>query len=509
MKARLHNDRIFLSFPYNEATKDCIKETLSGKWHPATKEWSVADSYVNRSRLNKNFGFSFTVAHGKPEQSDITPTSLIKPFDHQIETTQTLGWCYEHQRGLGLFSEAGTGKTKSVIDFLTHYSPAKTLVVCPAPLMYVWVNEAAQHGLKIKKIHGPRRKHPSLESCGVWVTSYDLLRNDLKKWIQHEFDVVVIDESQCVKDHATKRARAARALRSQCKFLLTGTPYANNAFDLWAQMLIACPYIFGTDKWHFADWFVEFGGYEDREVVGIENEELLITLMSYGSIVKRKCDCLDLPPKMYQTIELPMDGYQQDVYDRAAEGAIKDIPLNPLVASSKMRQISSGFYYDPETKEVVWVVEGRSSKIQYLHSIDWSTPTVIWYNFDAELAQISDCLDNLGVPYIDTKNHDSEEVTESFESGEVDVVVAHIKSLQYGVTLNRASRVIYFSPTWSAVERSQSEDRCHRIGQTKSVLYISLVASEVESIMIDALSSKMDVKDYIVKKILDKKHKKQ
>lgn len=509
MQARLFNSRLFLSFRYNEETKDFIKRDLGGKWHPATKEWSVADSLINRAKLSKRFDLDLKSDYEKPECSDIVCASAIKPFAHQIETTQTLGWCYERHRGLGLFSEAGTGKTKSVIDFITHYRPAKALVICPAPLMYVWVNEAAQHGLKIERIHGPRRKHPSPESCGAWVTSYDLLRNDFEEWMMYEFDVVIFDESQCVKDHTTKRARAARALRSRCKFLLTGTPYANNAFDLWAQMLIACPYIFGTDKWHFADWFVVFGGYEDREVVGIKNEELLASLMAYGSIVKRKCDCLDLPPKMYQTIELPMSRHQADVYDRAAEGAIEDMPLTPLVASSKMRQISSGFYYDPETKETVSVVEGHTEKIKYLYSIDWSAPTVIWYNFDAELDQIIDCLSNLGIPYVDTASYDSEKVVEHFENGEADVVVAHIKSLQYGVTLNRASRVIYFSPTWSAVERSQSEDRCHRIGQAKCVLYINLVASEIESIMIDALSTKMDVKDYIVKKILDKKHKKQ
>jgi SNF2 family DNA or RNA helicase len=94
-----------------------------------------------------------------------------------------------------------------------------------------------------------------------------------------------------------------------------------------------------------------------------------------------------------------------------------------------------------------------------------------------------------------------------FERGEVQVLLAQMQSIQYGFTLNRAEDVIYYSGSYDAMQREQTEDRCHRIGQTKSVRYRTLVCGDIEKIMLEACLAKIDVQDAVLNYIKNKSEK--
>lgn len=160
----------------------------------------------------------------------------------------------------------------------------------------------------------------------------------------------------------------------------------------------------------------------------------------------------------------------------------------------KLRQVSSGFAYLPESVESY-----GTEKTEWLASMSRGEPTIIWYNFDKEKEDILSVLPGqLAVACGET---DSYKAAADFEAGKTDILVAQMATLKYGYTLNRASRVIYYAPCWSSLDRSQSEDRCHRIGQDKKVSYTTLTASPIEEHIHFACINKLDVLNYVIEKI--------
>lgn len=497
------DERIDLTFRYDPQLVARVKQIPGKTYDPKTKMWSCPDCVTTRAFIKHLLGMQIGYNVCEPQEDIGYIESAIKPFKHQESISKTMAWCYLQGRGLGVFAETGTGKTKAAIDAIMRVAPTKVLIVVPPPLIFVWQNEAAKHGMSLTVVHGPKRSVPRHDESGIWITSYQTLVNDIERWKGNELGMVVVDESQCVKNPSADRTKAVAALRCKCKFLLTGTPYGNEYADVWSQIHIAYPYLFGPKK-VFQAAFCEFGGWNGHEIVGYKNMELFMQILKRGAVVVRKVDCLDLPPKQYQTIELSMGSKQKAAYKRAMAGAVEDIPVTAVLAQiAKLRQISSGFVYHP----VDGTLRFENKKVEYLQSIAWDTPTVIWYNFDAEREDIEKCLKETKVTYVVSSGKtDPKKAVTAFENGGSSVIVAQIQSLQYGVTLNRASRVIYYSPTFSALARSQSEDRCHRIGQNKSVLYVDLVTSDIERWIIEAATSKVEVRDYILKKLVDKQH---
>lgn len=499
MNLTFADGKIVMSFRYDPATIAVVKAIPGRKYDPKTKTWACPDCITTRAFIKHLLGIQLGYKACEPQEDPCQIESIVKPFAHQESIARTIAWCYQQNRGLGVFAETGTGKTKAVIDAIQHIQPPNVLIVVPPPLIFVWQREAEKHGMPLTVIHGPKRKIPN--ECGRWITSYQTLVNDVDKWKQTDIDMMVIDESQCVKNPSANRTKAVAAIECDSKIMLTGTPYGNNYQDVWSQIQIAYPGLFGP-KSVFQSAFCEFGEY--NEIIGYKNLELFMQILKRGAVVVRKVDCLDLPPKQYQTIDLSMGTKQRKAYLRAEAGAVGDMPITQvLVQIMKMRQISSGFVYYPDKETERF----ENKKVEYLQSIAWDTPTVIWYSFEPEREDIEKCLKEMGVSYtLSNGRNDSRRAVESFEGQKSSVLVAQIQSLQYGVTLNRASRVIYYSPTFSSLARSQSEDRCHRIGQDKSVLYVDLITSDIERWILESMTTKVEVRDYILKKLVDKRH---
>ena len=280
---------------------------------------------------------------------------------------------------------------------------------------------------------------------------------------------------------------------------MTGTPYGNEYKDLWAIMDTASPEALGP--WGvFASAYCEYGGWEGKEIIGYKNVDLMMKIIQHSAIVVRKQECLDIPDKIYQVVNLSMGEEQRRVYRRCESGGVGDMPITSILAMiSKLRQISSGFVYG-EDGEIMdrWA----SAKIEALQEMCWDTPTVIWHNFTEEGDMIEKCLSELGVRTVRAKGDGKAyAASQIFEQGHANVIVAQMQTLQYGVTMNRATRSIYFSGTFSSLDRSQSEDRNHRIGQHNSVLYIDFISSPVEQWIYDACMQKIDVREHVLLKL--------
>lgn len=242
------------------------------------------------------------------------------------------------------------------------------------------------------------------------------------------------------------------------------------------------------------------------------NLDKLARLIAPHSFRVLKKDCLDLPEKIYKTLFFDLTKEQQEVYRKAEEECRlvfegETTPFNKLVAVTKLAQITSGYYIHPLADEPVRI-EGANPKLDLLVErvakiVEAGEKVIVWARYRVEIADVVARLEAAGhrcVQYHgDTKKEERTEAIEAFERGDAQVFVANQQAGGTGITLVAASYVIYYSNNFSLRDRLQSEDRAHRIGQTKNVTYINIAGKgTIDEAVIRALLAKKDVADAIL-----------
>lgn len=242
------------------------------------------------------------------------------------------------------------------------------------------------------------------------------------------------------------------------------------------------------------------------------NLDKLSRLIAPYSFRVLKSECLDLPEKIYKTLTFSMTKEQIEIYKKAEEECRlvfegEETPFNKLVAVTKLAQITSGYYIHPLANEPVRI-EGDNPKLELLVErvqkiIDSGAKVIIWARYRIEIEDIVAKLQESGIESVEYHGGigkaDRVEAIESFQNGECQVFVGNQQAGGTGITLTAAEFVIYFSNNFSLRDRLQSEDRAHRIGQTKNVTYINIAAKgTIDEVVVKALSNKKDVADTII-----------
>lgn len=242
------------------------------------------------------------------------------------------------------------------------------------------------------------------------------------------------------------------------------------------------------------------------------NLEKLSRLIAPHSFRVLKSECLDLPEKIYKTVLFDLTPQQHETYRKAEnecrllfEG--KETPFTKLVAVQKLAQITSGYYLHPEADEPVRI-EGENPKLNLLVErvqaiVVNGEKVIVWARYRVEIEDICKRLDAANVAYVQyhggTSQKDRLSAIDEFENGEAKVFVGNQQAGGTGINLVAASFVIYFSNNFSLRDRLQSEDRAHRIGQTKNVVYINLVAQDtIDEKVVAALINKQGIAQMIV-----------
>ncbi|HEX8357904.1 MAG TPA: DEAD/DEAH box helicase, partial [Segetibacter sp.] len=177
---------------------------------------------------------------------------ILRPY--QESGFQWLNYLHEVKWGGILADDMGLGKTIQALSFIQHIKNVRgsltTLVVCPTTLMYNWENEIKKFTPSLTwYIHhgGMRDKnmitHPQTD---VIITTYGTLRSDIKSFVEPNFDYIILDESQAIKNPSSKVTKAASLLKARSRLCLSGTPLQNNTFDIFAQMNFLNPGMLGT-----------------------------------------------------------------------------------------------------------------------------------------------------------------------------------------------------------------------------------------------------------------------
>ncbi len=454
------------------------------------------------------------------------------PLRHQVEGVRRL----VQKPAFALFDEMGVAKTKQVIDaacvLWTNQKIDAVVVIAPASVRSVW--DDPEEGELEKDCWVPYTvsrydaKNQLLEARDhelLWiVTNYEFLRSRerlkaFKKQLRQaklKF-LLVLDESAKVKSRRAAQTLAALDVRELATraVLLNGTPRANSVMDLWSQFFILDPAIIkGMNFFQFRARYGVMGGWQLRQVVGTKNEEELARLTAPYLLRRMKSECLDLPPKLYERVEVPLAGETWRLYEEMREEMVAWLKDEASVASHgaikalRLAQIATGFLGgfgpDEPAREV-----GREKLNAFL---DWmedhrGEAVVIWCRFRAELKRVVRDLGMRGhqATWIAGGQSDaqrSEAKNQFMTSPEPMVLVGQPQAGGLGLNLQRASLVAYLSNDYSLITRLQSEDRCHRQGQKNKVTYVDFLAvtprgtKTMDHIILKALKRKEDLAEW-------------
>jgi len=321
------------------------------------------------------------------------------------------------------------------------------------------------------------------------------------------FDMCILDESSRIKHATSKRSKICWKLGQTCLYrnILTGTPITQDLQDIFSQYRFLDQRIFGPYSTAFRGMYLILGGWENRQVIGYRNVGDAIQKIYALSIRFTADRCLDLPPKVYEVRHVRMDEdtskrYRQLEKECVAEfgGAQVTAPM-VMTKIMKLSQITGGFVYEQgaDGSRVATHRMAKIPKIEVLREVLEENPgrkVIIWCRFMEELSLIQEVLREDKLKYVVVsgkvdvrgKAKKGEEcrcgecrgcLVRQFQTDpDTHVFLGQVSTAGLGITLTAASLVIYYSNTYSLEDRLQSEDRCHRIGQTKSVTYVDILA---------------------------------
>lgn len=337
---------------------------------------------------------------------------------------------------------------------------------------------------------------------------------------------MVIDESHTIKNPSAKRTQRVIDLgvKAGIRRISSGTLVANSPLDLFSQYEFLMPGLLGTRSYRayvaeyadllpassglVRDIMMRTGARGTPQVVArnkdgtmrFRNLEKLSHLMAPHTFRVTKDECLDLPEKIYQTMYFDLEPEQRRQYEAVErernwlreDGTID--AFSALTVITKLRQITSGFILVDGCPTTLFHAAPRLSLLSEIIE-SYPGQTIIWAAFREEIAQIAAKLKAEGLTFREyhggTSAEDRTTAINDFQSGAARFFVGNPAAAGTGLTLTAAETAIYYSNSFSLGERLQSEDRCHRIGTTKHVVYIDLAARDtIDERIASALQSK-------------------
>lgn len=332
---------------------------------------------------------------------------------------------------------------------------------------------------------------------------------------------IVMDESAILKNYNGKTAKTMRKVAEQVKYvyLLSGKPAPNNIIEYFSQMKIVDPDTFSMSYDRFLNMFCYSANR--KYYIRSENEKLFAEMVSVRSLIISKKDCLDLPDTVdvIRQIELPDDVMKDynELY-RECMTLIKGMDHSSVFYSAqsklavlmKLRQMASGFFMTGSGKrrERKLIIDIHNAKIKELNRVVdqiEEEQVIVWCQFQHEIEIVEQELSKRA--YTVTaygKTKDLEKNIDDFKSGRAQYIVAHPKTLKYGVTFVNCKYSIYYSFSYSAEDYDQSHDRNYRLGQTEMCTYIYLQAADtIDEIMHEKVMNKLSNSEFFEKLIKD------
>ena len=467
-----------------------------------------------------------------------------EPYAHQRE-------CYDETRdreSYGIFWEMGCGKSKITLDTAAwqylNGDIDTLLVVAPKGVHRNWVTDEVPRHLsedvedyeavwyqstKANQKRYQAKLEEALECKGLLIVAinYDALITKAGKAfcdrLMQRKVMVVLDESPRIKNPTAKRTKAAMklGLRAVSRRILTGTPITNGPFDAYSQIDFLEPGFWKSR--HFGNFLAfknYFGIFNTQSLadgrrfnmcVGYRNVDNLYEMLQSISDRKTKDTVLDLPDKVYSKVYVELTKPQRKLYEEIRDHAIAFLSNGDMITANliivemlRLQQIINGFVVTEMSQEAV-DIEGGNPRLDALVGVlndNDPQQVIVWARFQHDIDLIAKRLTDECISHATydgrTPDVGRAEAIDRFRSGDARVFVANPAAAGEGLTLTEATVVVYYSNTFKLAERLQSEDRAHRIGQEKSVLYVDLVCPDtIDERIVTALRKKLEIANVI------------
>ncbi len=434
---------------------------------------------------------------------------ITKPWRHQYEAFK---FAYD-KPAVMLALEMGCGKSKIAIDLINNKEYKKVLIVCPKSVIPTWVEEFDAHGYAGRRpipLTGSSENKAGqlqwamMESEVAIIFNYESvisrtktinkakieIPNPLGDKIMElaeagRIDCVILDESHRIRGNTSKVSwffkRLARHVKA--RMCLTGTPLHHSPLDIYGQYRFLDSKIFPP----FYRTFKHRYSLTDPNVKGrvleiINEDDLMKKFYSIAFRVKAN-DVLDLPEEVHEKRTFELGSATEIVY-RAVEKKFRAVladgeinVANALVWFLRLQQITAGFTkLDDDDVETEIGEDKKKTLSDVLHDIPKYEPVVVFSRFTHDIDAIKEVADKLGFSCSELSGRVNE-FEEWKSSGGNKILACQIKSGKEGISMVRARYCIYFSHGLSMGDYQQSKKRLLRPGQTRSVVYIHLLAS--------------------------------
>jgi SNF2 family DNA or RNA helicase len=507
---------------------------------------SDADIGQGSASVDKNRAFYINAMYRKNEALRYNRDSLFKDLvrrmkdaadadfalpsglDGVLRGYQEEGFCWlktVDMLGFGgiLADDMGLGKTLQALALIESEcsdSLAPSIIVCPASLVLNWESEAKKFtpGLTVQTVMGSAAERGKIIDCArgaeypvVFVTSYDLLKRDARRYEGMDFRFVILDEAQYIKNQTTQNAKAVKLLSAQTRLALTGTPIENSLAELWSIFDFLMPgYLWNYNRFR-KKYEVQITKNKD------ERAETRLREMVRPFILRRlKGSVLRELPDKIETMQMSvMETEQRKLYLANLAQAKKDLAkklkeagaqqgrVMVLAALMRMRQIccDPALLYDD--------YRGGSAKLEAClelvrNCIEGGHRLLLFSQFTSMLDIIGERLRGQGVPWYrldgSTPKTERFSLMNAFNEGDTPVFLISLRAGGTGLNLTGADIVIHYDPWWNLSVQNQATDRAHRIGQENRVqVFKLLVKDTIEERIADMQMRKAELAEKVIR----------
>lgn len=413
---------------------------------------------------------------------------IARPY--QLGGYNWLRFLYEHRFGACLADDMGLGKTLQTIMLLQTLKDKvkKVLIICPVSILYNWRNELEKFSdLTYSIYYGDEREYKT--DAKVILTSYGLMKKEsFSTFAEEEFDILIFDEVQHLKNIRSLGANAARQLKARFRICLTGTPVENDLSEFYNIMDLCVPGVWG-----------DLGIIRSTS----KNKNRLLARKTVKPFILRRTKeqvLKELPEKVENHVFLDFSPEERAHYQHK----LNTVRANMMATGSKrygevlkslleMRQLclwqKQPAYY---STKVDFLMENLEQLVTEGHK------TLVFSQFTTYLDMIENKIRVAGWKHARIDGSQSikkrGEMVEYFQNGDAQIFLISLKAGGFGLNLTAASYIFLMDPWWNPAVERQAIDRAHRIGQeNKLTVYRPIIKESVEEKVLILQQSKREL----------------
>lgn len=431
---------------------------------------------------------------------------MYDPFEHQKVTTDFI----VNNDGVLITSDPGTGKTRSVIDAFVKrgYGNGRMLVLAPLSILEAsWGDDIKKFApqLTYSVAYAKNRMKAFEEETDIVITNHDAV-----KWIAQNpgylepFNTICIDEFTAFKNKDSQRSKQALKISKyfDYRIAMSGTPNSNTILDIWhPTLLIDDGERLGRRFYGFrsAVCTSRFNGFANEWVDRSDAQEIVAAALHDINIRYKLEECIDMPEQSIRQKYVTLPPKIQAQYEVFANDSVLytgATTINAVHAGAKVKkllQLCTGAVYD-EDGNAQGVHTERYELVMQL--VSERAHSLVAFNWKHERDHMTALADKLGIKYgiIDgsTSAHKRKDIVDRMQAGQLQVVFAHPQSAGHGLTLTKATTIIWSSPTYNAEHYQQFNRRIYRAGQTQKTEIIQIAAKDTwETAVYEKLDGKL------------------